>query len=170
MFRQDPSQFSLFRGLNPQQMAEIERIMELCSIPQGAVIFEQGQSPDYLYILEQGEVLVRYKPYDGPPLTVAHILPGGVFGWSAALGRESYTSGAVAISCITAYRISGTRLQRLCKENPATGSIVLERLADVIAERLNSTHPQIMSILTKGLDLNKVRVPGRKHDRVERAA
>ena len=118
------------------------------------IIFDQGQRTEYLYILLRGKVEVRFKPYDGPPLTVACIKPGGVFGWSTALNRETYTSSAHATEQCEAYRISGTQLQNFCAQDPGTGKILLERLASVIAERLNNTHTQILTILSQGLDSN----------------
>lgn len=101
----------------------------------------------YLYILLEGEVNVHYKPYDGPVLTVARILPGGVFGWSAALRREVYSSGALAVEPSKVYRMSGTDLQVICKLYPETGTIWLDHLAGVIAERLSSKHSQVLNIL-----------------------
>jgi len=129
-------------------------MLELCYFSPEQVIFEQGQRTEFLYILLRGKVEVRFKPYDGPPLTVTRIDPGGVFGWSTALNRDTYTSSAHAVEKCEAYRLSGTRLQSFCMQEPVTGKILLERLAGVIAERLNNTHAQILSILTQGLDSN----------------
>jgi CRP-like cAMP-binding protein len=118
------------------------------------VIFEQGASAKYLYILQVGEVLVRFKPYDGPALTVARILPQGVFGWSAALGRDAYTSAAVTALPSEAYRIRASDLRTLCERVPDTGAIFLDRLAGVIAERLQNTHSEILTMLNQGIDRN----------------
>ncbi len=123
-------------------------------MPNGAVIFEQGDLADCLYILLEGEVEVRYKPYDGPPLSVAHIIPGGVFGWSAALGRREYTSGAQAESECQVVRVRSASLHRLCECYPETGGVLLDRLAGVIAERLRNTHASILAMLSQGVDTN----------------
>jgi CRP-like cAMP-binding protein len=84
---------------------------------------------------------------------VARIRPGGVFGWSAAMMREIYSSGAQAAEDSEVFRISGCQLRKLCERNPETGSLLLSRLAGVIAERLEHTHTQIMTILAEGMDL-----------------
>ncbi len=152
MFRQDYAQLSIFTGLDGNQISQLTPYMVECQFPKDAMIFEQGQTADFLYILLSGEVVVRYKPYDGPPLNVARIEPGGVFGWSAALRRDVYTSGAIAVTETVAYRIRGSNLQVICAEHPNTGKILLERLASVIAERLRSTHTQVLDILTEGME------------------
>ena len=154
MLNQESIHLSIFEGLDPAAMRLIDPMLEVCSFHQDESIFEQGQTATYLYILLQGEVIIRFKPYDGPALTVAHIEQGGVFGWSSALGRDSYTSGAVAVQDSRATRLRGDQLHKLCEQRPEIGVVVLERLASVIAERLQSTHAQILSILTEGMELN----------------
>ena len=128
-------------------------LLEPVNLAQNEVIFEQGRIAEHLYILLEGEVVVNFKPYDGPQLTVAHIHPGGVFGWSAILGRQVYTSIALAAVDSVAIRMRGEELRSLCEEKPQTGLAILERLAGVIAERLNSTHAQIFTMLTESMDL-----------------
>jgi CRP/FNR family transcriptional regulator, cyclic AMP receptor protein len=154
MFRQELAQLSIFQGLNGEQLKLMDSLLDLRAYSRDQVIFEQGQVADHLYILLTGEVVVRYKPYDGPPLTVAHITSGGVFGWSAAMMREIYTSAAICVTDCEVYRLSGQQLRSLCECNPDAGAIVLERLAGVITERLTDTHNQILSILSQGMDLD----------------
>lgn len=152
MFRQDYAQLSIFAGLDGNQISQLSPFMLEVQLHRDQVVFEQGNPAEYLYILLAGEVTIHYKPYDGPPLTVARIEPGGVFGWSAALRRDVYTSGAFAVQDSLAYRIRGTNLPVICNQYPETGKILLERLAGVIAERLRSTHTQVLGILTQGMD------------------
>lgn len=152
MFSQDYSRLSIFSGLDGEQINQLSRFIEECQFPKDFMIFEQGQPADRLYILLSGEVVIRYKPYDGPSLLVARIETGGVFGWSAALRREIYTSGAEAVQESVAYSIRGESLNVLCAQYPQTGKIFLERLASVIVERLSSTHTQVLGILTQGID------------------
>jgi CRP/FNR family cyclic AMP-dependent transcriptional regulator len=148
MFRQDLMTLEIFKGLRQEQIELLCPLVDHASFADNQVIFDQGQSADYLYILKDGEVEIRYKPYDGPYLTVARILAGGVFGWSAALHHESYTSAAVSTCRCSALRITGEKLQKLCEAHPETGVIILERLAEVISERLHATHEQVLKLLS----------------------
>ena len=152
MFRQEYANLSIFQGMEPAQIAALSPYLDEVHFQRGQVIFTQGQPADCLYILLWGEVEVRYKPYDGPALTVARIKPGDVVGWSAALGRDEYTSGAEASEESTAYRIRAENLQRLYAADPVAGGIMLERLASVIAERLRNTHSSILDLLSQGMD------------------
>lgn len=152
MLRQYFAQLSLFEGLDHDQIELLSPYFEDLWVPKGTVIFEQGEVAECLYIVLEGEVEVRYKPYDGPPLSVTHILPGGVFGWSAALGRNEYTSGAQAGSDCRVVRVRNDNLHKLCENYPETGGVLLDHLAGVIAERLRNTHASILAMLNQGLD------------------
>ena len=154
MYRQDYVDLPLFEGLLPEQIGQIIPIIDEVRYDRDAVVFEQGQPADCLYILAEGEVVVRYKPYDGPPLIVTRIPSGGVFGWSSVLGRDVYTSASIAATKIVAYRISSASLMSLCGRNPDLGHILLERLAGVIAERMRNTHVSVLQLFSQGMETN----------------
>jgi CRP-like cAMP-binding protein len=159
MLKQELVHFSIFQGLSDDQLRLLEPLLEYCCFLAGTTIFEQGAPADSLYILLVGTVEVIYKPYDGPALTVAKINSGGVFGWSAALGRDVYTSAALTEDSVEVYRLKGEKLHYLCEQYPETGVVILERLASIIAERLSSTHDQIFAVLQSGMD--RCDTPGR---------
>ncbi len=152
MLRDDYLDLPLFHDLTDAQLAQIKTVLEPCHFAQGQVIFKQGQPAINLYILASGEVVVNYKPYDGPSLTVSYIQPGGVFGWSAALGRDCYTSTAQASVDSDALCLRGYNLYQFCESDPETGEVIMERLASVIAERLHSTYAEILSFLKRGME------------------
>jgi CRP-like cAMP-binding protein len=152
MFRQEYANLAIFHGMDQTQIAALSPYLDEVHFQRGTVIFSQGQAAECLYILLWGEVQVQYKPYDGPVLTVARIMPGDVFGWSAALGRDVYTSSAEASEDGAAYRIRAENLQRLHDRDPKAGGLLLERLASVIAERLRNTHSSILALLNMGLE------------------
>jgi len=142
---------SFFQGLSAGDRERILSNFRAEDNRAGHVFFQQGQPADRLYLLVSGRVEIRFKPYDGEALTVSVIEAGGVFGWSAALGRSSYTSGAVCTAEGCCLSIRGCDLRRICEDHPATGVILLERLAEVIALRLTSTHDHVMELLRQGM-------------------
>ena len=117
----------------------------------GTVIFEQNDYAEYLYLVVSGEVTIRYKPHDGPVMTVTRVQPGGVFGWSAAMNNPAYTSGAVCSLDSEVLRIRGTDLRAIIEKKPELGKIILDRLAGVIAERKHRRQEQVTSILENGM-------------------
>ncbi len=120
--------------------------------PAEKTIFWQGEYASYVYILLSGKVAIRYKPYDGDAITISNIIPGWVFGWSAALGRTSYTSAAVTLEECTTCRISKENLEQICLIDNETGIIFLERLTTILAERINQPQKPFFNILPKSTD------------------
>ena len=147
-------QCRLFDNLAPVQKAIVKHLFESVQECSGAVIFNQGDPAKDLYIVMDGEVLIQYKPDDGPLLTVTRVKKEGVVGWSAALGSPSYTSSGVCATGCTLLRVSGESLRGLCDEFPDTAELVLERLAAVIAKRVRNSHVQVVALLEQGLKPN----------------
>lgn len=145
---------AFFQGLSAAQLALLRPFFELCDCPPEIVVFAQGAPAIYLYIVVAGEVLVEYKPYDAPPMVIARVKSGGIFGWSAALGNPTYTSGAATTTYTQLLRVQGEDLRYLCETHQDISEIILKRLADVVAERHN-VHPQVMAILETGLRNDK---------------
>lgn len=155
MFVHTLSQLSIFKDLTEDQLGLLQAIIEPCSFAKETVIFEQGEPTQSLFIIVRGNILVRYKAYDGPVIEVARVGEGGIVGWSAALGRAAYTSGAVCLDDCDVYQINAAALHQLCEQNPCAGVLIFDRLAGAIADRLSSTHNQVMTILTQNADAKK---------------
>lgn len=141
----------LFSGLSPDQRRVLKPLFVPCDCYGDVVLFEQGENAEYLYLVVVGEIVIQYKPDDGHPIMVSRVKPGGVVGWSAALGNRVYTSAAICTRYTQMLRIRGSDLRELCEQNPETGILILERLAEIIAERLRNTHEQVIALLKEGL-------------------
>jgi CRP/FNR family cyclic AMP-dependent transcriptional regulator len=148
--------FPVFQDLTAEQRGQLRPLFVPCDCYSGTRLFEQGDPAEFLFLVISGEVVIRYKPDDGPEITVSRVRPGGIVGWSAALGSRVYTSGAECTVYTQMLRVSGEDLRDLCKEYPDTGVLILERLATVIAERLRNTHEHVIELLKQGL-LSSVR-------------
>ncbi len=141
----------LFRDLLPSQLKLLYPLFIPCEFVADTLLFEQGEPAENLFAVVSGEVVVNFKPDDGPIITVAHVQPGSIVGWSAAIGSRRYTSSAVCTTYTQLLRVRGDDLRRLCIQHPDTGNVFLDRLATVIAERLHSTHDLVLSLLQLGL-------------------
>jgi CRP/FNR family cyclic AMP-dependent transcriptional regulator len=141
----------LFHGLTPSELKLVISRFEDTSFPADHIVFNQGDPADKLYVVISGRVAIRFKPDDGDVLNVAEVEHNGVFGWSAVLGRQSYTSSAICLEDCEAVYVRGDVLRKLCETHAETGVIILERLAEVIAERLRSTHAHVVDLLRQGI-------------------
>ena len=144
--------FKLVEGLSDDQIDALRPLVKDVNIKEDQIIFKQGDRADFLYFVLEGKVSIQFNPDDGPVLCVAEVDEGDVFGWSAALGSECYTSSAVCIDQGVCIRMEGEELKKLCQDHPETGILILNRLAGVIAQRLRGTHDKVVELLHQGLN------------------
>jgi CRP/FNR family transcriptional regulator, cyclic AMP receptor protein len=144
-----------FNGLDEDYMEMLKPMFEPFSCRAGEMVLQQGSQADYLYIILSGRVQVSFKPYDGAPITVSHLETGGLFGWSAVVGSDKYTSSTIAIEDLEAVRLSGSELRRLCMSHPEAGKAILEHLASAVSLRWKDAHEQVKSILANGMKSDK---------------
>lgn len=145
---------AILNRLNEKQVELLRPLFEKFDCQPGKVIFQQGERAEFLYLLIDGKVDISFKPYDGNPMTIAHVGTGGLFGWSAVVGSDKYTSSAVAIEPVNAYRIQGRELRRFCREHPEAGREILDCLADNVSFRWKNAHKQVQSFFFQGLTEN----------------
>jgi CRP/FNR family transcriptional regulator, cyclic AMP receptor protein len=137
--------------MNQEYVNLLAPLFEPYSCSSGTTVILQGQPADYLYLIVDGKVQVTFKPYDGTPITVAHVEKDGVFGWSAVVGSSTYTSSVIAIEDLETYRIHGDELRKLCADHPEAGREILERIAGVVSSRWTNSHEQVKSMLVNGM-------------------
>ena len=153
MFDEIIDRLDIFQGMDAAQRRLLQKYFHVCNCAGDEVVFEQGDPATKLFILVEGAVVVRFKPEDAPELIVTRIKEGGVFGWSAAFGSGYYTSGAVCTSPSVLLSVGGSALKMLRENHPETGILILERLAAVVAERMQGSpaHAQLFAFLEDGL-------------------
>jgi CRP-like cAMP-binding protein len=145
------NRIAIFHELNEEITDLLAPIVEEFSCQPGAIIFQQGDQAEFLYLLIDGKVDMSFKPYDGVPITISHVGKGGMFGWSAVVGSDKYTSTAIAIEVVEGVRVHGHNLRKFCLEHPEAGKDILERLADGVSSRWEDAHKQVQSILFQGM-------------------
>jgi len=144
----------LFNNVDERTLHLFETLFEPYSCSAGTVVFEQGDPANYIYLIIKGSVEVRYKPYDGPSITINTLSNGHFFGWSAAIGNPVYTSGAVCKEACSAIRMSGADLHQFCSHEPEAGCIIMDLLAQSVSTRWQNAQNQIQLLLNYRMAVN----------------
>ena len=137
---------TFLKDLDQKQLETLAPLFESFRAPASTTIFEQGEHTSYLYIILGGTVAVRYKPYDGSPITLVHLHSGDVFGWSAVVQNNAYTSSVLTTTELEALRVHCIELKKFCQKNPELGYIVLEKLAENVSPRWKNAKEQIQNM------------------------
>ncbi|MEW6085165.1 MAG: cyclic nucleotide-binding domain-containing protein [Chloroflexota bacterium] len=147
----DIHRLPVFAGLREEHIKSILTLIESFKCESGITVIRQGFPADHFYVILKGKVQISFKPYDSSPITVSHVEAGGLFGWSAVIGSEHYTSSAVAIESLEAVRIRGDELRKLSAENPEAGREILNSLASSVSARWKNAHEEVRLMLEKGM-------------------
>jgi len=128
----------LFAGLSDQILERIAACCRLQAYSAGTVLFSEGDPAPWLYILQEGIVIIRVQHASGGKSIVVQPIEkkSGVFGWSALVEPNTYTAEAVCTTNVKVIAIDGKKLMALLEEFPSVGLVVMRRLASIISSRL----------------------------------
>jgi CRP/FNR family cyclic AMP-dependent transcriptional regulator len=157
----------LFKDVDDDILRLLEPLFEPYSCPADSAIFAQGDPAHYLYLLLEGSIEMRYKPYDGPPLTITNLSQGSIIGWSAVIGNSTYTSEAVCKEDCQAIRMSSRDLHKLCAKNPDAGRIILNLLAESVSSRWQDAQSQIQMLLNETISAKQCAKSRKRRKRME---
>jgi CRP-like cAMP-binding protein len=142
MFAEELAKLSLFQDLRAEHLNLLAPLIQPVRFRAGETIFTEGQEANAFYILQAGEVILRFHPDDGGSLDLVTLRSSDVFGWSAVLGRVHYTSSAICLTEVVALSLQGNDLRRLRRIDPEFGGWLFEHLAQVVANRFEDMRAQ----------------------------
>ncbi len=138
------TEMDLFKGLDLNVMGEIaDTACTEASYEKGAVVFNEGDSANTLYILYKGTVDLKI----GREKTVYRLTAtSDIFGWSSLVENAQYTATAIAGTDIQVVKIDTRKMNRLFDATPLFGLTVYRRLSAIFNKRLASIYNRFLSI------------------------
>lgn len=143
-----------FKALRPEARELLEPLSKRHTYRAGETIFCEGKATGPLRVLVEGLVSFRQGQAEGEAdaLMGSVARSGDIFGVSALMGRgQAYPYTAVCLEDTEVIEVGGDDLMRLCEERPEIGVDILQRLNEVMAERLAAAREQIRSRIRPGL-------------------
>ena len=143
------SRFDLFKGLPEFLLTKIAAISEEVSVKQGEFVFREGEKADKLHFLMNGSVALRVKLTSKPEsITVSFVsMPYQSFGWSGIVAPNHYTSSAECDEDSNLLIIPANPFIKLLEENPESGFKVMQRVAEIIADRLRNSRQALLKTI-----------------------
>ena len=108
----------LFTGLSPGELQLLRSIVQEQSFPVGAVIFNQGDPGNGLYVVRSGVVQIASEISQSDRRSLSRILPGESFGDMAVLDQEPRSATASAEQDTEVYFIPREDLLPLLEKIP----------------------------------------------------
>ncbi|MEK7746660.1 MAG: Crp/Fnr family transcriptional regulator [Elusimicrobiota bacterium] len=103
----------VFKALPPRELENLGRIFQLQRFTRKEAVFEEGGTPEAVFLLRSGLVkAVKHSPSD-EVLAMEVVVPGQLFGMIAALDKKPYPVSALCLRDCEVYRVRTPEFDRL---------------------------------------------------------
>lgn len=140
----------MFEAITDAQRQLLAPLFVRASFAAGQVVFTEKDAARHLYLIEEGELLIRVNFFDGGSMDVATIRPGGLCGWSSVLGRPHYTAAGICVAPARALVAPGRAIRRIIHDDRQLGRVLVERMARIAGNVSSGLSEQLLSMLEGG--------------------
>lgn len=143
------SQIDLFADLPQKQLEVIAEISEETTCQRGELIFQEATKAEKLYVLLEGKVAIRLQISSKPQSITVSVInqTNESFGWSGIITPYHYTASALCESDCRLLAIDGQKLIQALKQDPRSGFIVMERISEIISNRLRNSRMVLLKAM-----------------------
>src|SRR3984893_17639619 len=132
-------------GMSRDQLSVLAEAACDVSFPAKHRLFEDGGSATRFWLIQCGHVsLDLHVPGEGP-VVIDTIGMGELLGWSWLFPPYRWAFGAVAASRVEAFDLDGRVVRARCASGPVLGDELTQRLAYVVAKRLQATRVRLIT-------------------------
>ena len=142
-------QVPIFSGLNPKELAEVEKIVHRRTYKKKEPIIKTGDPGLGMYIIVKGSVEIATEEGKGEKSVLAQLSDGSFFGDLALLDESPRSASAIALEDCSVIGLFRPDFLDLLYRKPKLGIKVLLALAKTIGERLRRTDELLMKIQEK---------------------
>jgi CRP-like cAMP-binding protein len=135
---------SFLKDLSKPQLAVLSKIATTAQFKAGKPIFLQGESADRFFLIGQGRVSLDYGLPRKRHVQIQTIGPGEALGWSWLAKPYRWQFSATAIDDVTVSFFRVADLRQQCMRDPKLGYAIMERVAQVLMERLQATRHKLL--------------------------
>lgn len=133
----------LLAGLNEEQLATIEKLLEQRVFPKGGVVVRAGDPADHLYLVVRGGASVVLDSPNGSAKRLASFSAGMAFGEMAIMDGAPRSANVVAESELVCYLLKVEDLRGLAETSPAISIKLLENISLSLSNKLRRTNREL---------------------------
>lgn len=150
----------LLSALNPQTRSRLDPSLKLVDLPLGAVVYESGQVPEFVYFPANCIVSLLNVTLDGASAEISVVGNDGIVGIAVFMGGESSPSRAIIQSAGSAFRLPARNLREefnRCVEMRTlmlryTQALIAQMSQTAVCNRHHSIDQQLCRWLLLSLD------------------
>lgn len=130
------SECDMFNVLLPAELQAAARYFSTNKIPQGKIIFREGDPGTFMCIINSGSVAVYKANAEEKNIQIATLPQGRSFGEMAVLDGERRSAMCVTATACALLILSKDSLDKMLNENPRVAAKVIRAIAVSLSRRL----------------------------------
>ena len=136
-------------GIPGDHLQCLSRVSRLLRVPAGARLFREGDVEDEVFVITAGHIRLSMNVPGRGDVAFLTTGPGELVGWSGLVADGRMTATATAVEDTTLIAMSGEKLRDLCSREQVLGYVLMQRVAQVLSQRLLSTRLQLLDLFAR---------------------
>ncbi|MBI1880790.1 MAG: cyclic nucleotide-binding domain-containing protein [Chloroflexi bacterium] len=131
-------------GMATSHLKKLAALATPVKFAQDQIIYPAGVLGEAIYFIEAGEVVIEMSVSEGSsPVKMYTVGPGHLFGWSALFPPRRKQARARAVVATQVIAINAAGLRAAFQFDQGLENAMIQRVNEVIAERLAATRQQL---------------------------
>jgi len=144
---EDLKRSDFFVGFDDQALADIAKFARRETFEAGRMLFDRDEEGHTAYIILSGRVRQGFEVSPGTEVWFLTGEPGDLFGFGSLILPRTRAMRAKASERTEVVAVDADRLLEYLEAHPRFGFIFMERLAQVIYQRLNNCRLQVIHLM-----------------------
>jgi CRP-like cAMP-binding protein len=137
-----------FAGVDADRLVVLAKAAQEVTTAAGQYFFREGDALPKMYIVVEGEVaIVTEVPAKNREFVISTVGPGEVFAWSGLVPPYQATSSARAVTACRVIAFDCGQLRTRFDEDNTLGYVMMQRLAQVMRDRIQDMHMEAMAFV-----------------------
>jgi CRP-like cAMP-binding protein len=136
-----------FVGLDERALEAITGFTTRVTFEPNATVFERDDEARFVYTVVQGRVRQGFEVMPGSMAWFQTAEPGDLVGFDALIPPRVHNMKAVASEKTVMVAFDSASLLGYLESHPDFGFVFMERLAQMLLQRLNNTRLQVIHLL-----------------------
>jgi CRP/FNR family transcriptional regulator, cyclic AMP receptor protein len=133
-------------GLDPAYLGLLVGCARNARFGPGSFLLREGAPAEEFFLLREGRVALEIAAPGRAPIVVHTVSGGGVTGVSWLFAPYRWQFDARALAPVRAIGVNGACLRGKCEEDPRLGFELMQRFAQIAAQRLQATRLQLLDV------------------------
>jgi CRP/FNR family cyclic AMP-dependent transcriptional regulator len=144
------SEHPFFTGLDDDTVSMLVGCSRNVHYREGEYLFREGEPADRFFVVRRGRVALDVHVPGQVERVVDTVDEGGVVGWSWLVPPYRWFFDARAVQGVSAVVVDASCLREKCDQDPALGYALMQRVAGVMYQRLQSARVRLLDLYGTG--------------------